>query len=57
MDKTAFLRLFLAFCTVPLLPGCVGSGPVARPGEKPVMIYDTATGRIVGDEIYNLREP
>ena len=57
MDKTAFLRLFLAFCTVPLLPGCVGSGPVVRPGEKPVMIYDTATGRIVGDEIYNLREP
>ena len=57
MDKTAFLRLFLALVLVPLLSGCAGPAPVARSGEKPVMIYDTATGRIVGNEVYTLREP
>lgn len=57
MDKTAFLRLFLAIVLVPLISGCAGPVPVARSGKKPVMIYDTATGRIVGDEVYTLREP
>ena len=55
MDKTAFLHLFLAIATPPLLPGCAAPAPVARPGDKPVMIYDTQTGRIVSNEVYNLR--
>ncbi|MFM8232067.1 MAG: hypothetical protein ACKOAL_12695 [Chthoniobacterales bacterium] len=56
MDKTALIRLFLAIAALPLLPGCAAPAAVARSGDKPVMIYDTQTGRMVSDEVYNLRE-
>jgi len=57
MDKTAFSRLCLSIVMIPMLSGCAAPGPVARSGEKPVMIYDTATGQIVGNDVYNVKEP
>lgn len=52
MDNTAFLRLFLVLLL--LLSGC--AGPAARTAEKPAMIYGTVAGRMVGNDVYSLRE-
>ena len=57
MTNSKFLRFCFAALVVQVFSGCAAPPSVAQGGEKPVMIYDTATGRMVSNEVYHLRQP